>query len=177
MPIRNDNQTRFSDEIRGTPLWAGILATLGFLGMQFLFLVVMSHDKNAPRPAIRLFLGLLAGTVIACYFLFLGYISRDARRRGMNPLLWTLIAVFVPNGIGIILFFVLRKPLPSICPQCGAGVQLGFGFCPRCRYHLQPVCPHCQRGVEPGSVYCPYCGGGMNAPPTSASVQTSSPLP
>jgi len=174
MQVRNDNPARFSDELRATPLWAAVLATLGFLGMQFLFLVIMQRDPHAPPAAVRAFLGLLAGTLVACYFLLVGYVSRDAGRRGMNRLLWTLIAFFVPNAFGIILYFILRTPLPASCPQCGATVQLGFGFCPNCRYRLQPVCKHCQRGVQPGSVYCPYCGGAMNDPaptPPSTSVQ------
>jgi RNA polymerase subunit RPABC4/transcription elongation factor Spt4 len=171
MQVRNDQPVRFSDEVRSIPLWAGILATIGFLGAQFGFLVALGHDPNAPPAVVRTLLGLLVGTVVAGYVLLVGYVNRDAGRRGMSPVLWTLIAFFVPNAFGIILYFILRKPLPAACPQCGTAVQPGFGFCPNCRYRLQPVCPHCQRGVAHGNVFCPYCGGALNEPAPSSPTE------
>ncbi len=93
-------------------------------------------------------MGLGAGLAGACYLLLIGYINRDAKRRGMSPLrfgrLWRL---FIPNALGIILYFVLRQPLRGACPQCGYAVQTGFNFCPRCNYKLSPNCPQCQRLV------------------------------
>jgi RNA polymerase subunit RPABC4/transcription elongation factor Spt4 len=164
MQVRNDHPTRFSDEVRSIPLWAGIVATVGFLGVLIAFVVVLGHDPKAPPPALRALFGVLTGTIAACYILLVGYINHDAGRRGMSRLLWTLVSLFVPNGFGVILYFILRKPLPTACPQCGTAVQPGFGFCPSCRYRLQPVCPHCQRGVTQGNVFCPYCGGALNEP-------------
>jgi predicted amidophosphoribosyltransferase len=75
----------------------------------------------------------------------------------MSRLLWTLIAIFVPNGLGIVLYFVFRKPRTIYCGQCNAEVEPSFSFCPGCRSRLQPVCPHCQRSVDPGDKFCPYC--------------------
>ena len=51
--------------------------------------------------------------MLGCYAVLIGYINQDAGRRGMSRLLWTLIAIFVPNGLGIVLYFVLRKPLSA----------------------------------------------------------------
>jgi RNA polymerase subunit RPABC4/transcription elongation factor Spt4 len=164
MQVRNDHPTRFSDEVRSIPLWARILATVGCLGVLIAFIVVLGQDPNAPPPILRALFGVLIGTIVACYILLVGYINHDAGRRGMSRLLWTLVSLFVLNGFGIILYFLLRKPLPAACPQCGTAVQPGFGFCPSCRYRLQPVCPHCQRGVAQGNVFCPYCGGALNEP-------------
>ena len=156
---------RFSDELRAIPVWAGVLATLAFLVLPFVFFIVISHDKNAPPAPLRALLGFLVGAGVACYLLLGGYVNRDASRRGMNRLAWTLIAFFVPNALGFILYFALRKPLLTSCSQCGTSTQPGFTFCSRCGNRLQPVCPHCQHGVEAGSVYCPYCGGGVNEAP------------
>jgi predicted amidophosphoribosyltransferase len=102
--------------------------------------------------------------VLGCYVVMIGYVNQDAGRRGMSRLLWTLISIFVPNGLGFILYFVLRKPLTVHCQQCEAEVEPGFSFCPRCRYRLRPVCPHCQRSVDLGDKFCPYCGGEMESP-------------
>jgi RNA polymerase subunit RPABC4/transcription elongation factor Spt4 len=79
----------------------------------------------------------------------------------MSRLLWTLVAILVPNGLGIVLYFVLRKPLSTHCPQCDAVVEPGFSYCPRCRTRLRPACSHCQRSVDLGDKFCPYCGGSL----------------
>jgi RNA polymerase subunit RPABC4/transcription elongation factor Spt4 len=171
MQVRNDHPARFSDEVRSIPLWAAVLSTIGFLGVLVAFIVVLGHDPKAPPPVLRALFGVLVGTIAACYILLVGYINQDARRRGMSRLLWTLVALFVPNGFGIILYFILRKPLPAACPQCGTTVLAGFGFCPNCRYRLQPVCPHCQRGVAQGNVFCPYCGGALTEPVASSPTE------
>lgn len=158
MPIANQPSTRFRDEIRLISPWAYAFAGLGFLAFQFLFLVLAAKDHNPPPLPVRALLGLLGGVLLGCYILLIGYVNKDAGRRGMSRLLWTLIAIFVPNGLGIVLYFVLRKPRSTCCPQCNTPLEPGFSFCPRCRYHLTPVCPRCQRSVNPGDKFCPYCG-------------------
>ena len=87
-------------------------------------------------------------------------------------LLWTLVSIFVPNGLGIVLYFVLRKPRIAYCPQCEAEVDPTFSFCPRCRNHLKPACPQCQRSVNPGDKFCPYCGTAMDSAPASSTPAT-----
>jgi len=163
MTNRSQTSTRFKDEIRIISSWALFLAILVFLSMVVLVVVVAGREHNAPPAALRLLLGILAGTLLGCYVLLIGYVNRDAGRRSMSRLLWTLIAIFVPNGLGIVLYFVLRKPRTAHCPQCDAEVEPGFSFCPRCRNRLQPVCPQCQRSVNPGNRFCPYCGGALEA--------------
>ncbi len=161
MTFGNQTSTRFKDEIRILSPWAFYLFTLIFLTITVAFVVVIGRDHNAPRFAVRCLLGALAGTLLGCYAVLIGYINQDAGRRSMSRLWWTLLAIFVPNGLGIVLYFILRKPRIANCPQCEAVVEPGFTFCPRCRARLQPVCPHCQRSVNLDDKFCPYCGGAV----------------
>jgi len=163
MPIKNETPTRFMDEVKIISPWAFIIAGLAFVLAVVIVVVADARDNHAPPVALAALLGLLGGAVIACYILLIGYVSRDAGRRGMSRVLWTLIAIFIPNALGIVLYFILRKPRPMTCPQCSAEIEPGFGFCPRCRYRLNPICPHCQRGVNAADKFCPYCGGDLGA--------------
>lgn len=173
MQVKNETQTGLATEIKIVPTWAWVLAGIVFVAAQWYFNFAMSREPHAPPAWARPLLGLLAGMGAGCYLLFIGYINRDAKRRGMNPILWTIVAVIIPNALGIILYFILRQPPGRACPQCGNAVQTGFNFCPRCSCKLSPSCSHCQRIVGIADVYCPYCGTSLcdPAPPSGPAME------
>ncbi|HEY7098304.1 MAG TPA: zinc ribbon domain-containing protein [Terriglobales bacterium] len=175
MLAKEETQTGLAAEVKIIPAWAWILAGVAFVAAQWFFnIAVVRHPQSHPIPAwSRPLLGLLLGLVAGSYLLLIGHINRDAKRRGMSPILWTILAVVVPNALGIILYFLLRFPLRSVCPQCAHPVQSGFSFCPQCSYKLGPSCPQCQRAVGVNDFYCPHCGtqlhssmGPVSSPPT-----------
>ena len=155
----NGSKVNLNQELRLVPWWAWTLAGAAFLCFQWLFHVyVLQHEQNPPPFGLRIFLGLLTGTLMTAYFLLLGYVNVDAKRRGMNRPLWTVIVMLVPNAIGFILYFFLRQPILGSCPACGASVQAGFNFCPKCDHKLVPTCAVCQRALRPGEAFGPACG-------------------
>jgi RNA polymerase subunit RPABC4/transcription elongation factor Spt4 len=168
MQVNNETQSGFQTEIKIVPGWAWALAGIGFLCMQVVFNVVVAKQHDAPPAPARALLGGLVGIMLGCYMLFVGYVNRDSKRRGMSPAIWTCVALFIPNALGIIVYFVLRQPLRSTCPQCGHFIQSGFNFCPQCNCKLSPNCPQCQRAVSLTDVYCPYCGTGLRNQPAPA---------
>jgi hypothetical protein len=178
--MANGTQTssRFRDEIGIVPSWVFSLAAVAFVSALVLMPMVfaISKDNHAPPFAVRVLLGAMVGTVLGCFIILIAYINRDAGRRRMSSALWTLIAILIPNGLGIVLYFVLRKPRAANCPHCAAEVEPGYSFCPRCSHRLQPVCPRCQRSVNMGDKFCPYCGGTLDsatgAPLSPAPTQT-----
>lgn len=163
MSVKNDTSTRFVDEIRIISPWAYFIALLAFLSLPTLLVFVARFDRTNPPIVLLGAAGIVAGTFMACYVLLIGYVNRDAGRRGMNRILWTLLAIFIPNALGIVLYFVLRNPRRSNCPQCSAALGPGFGFCSRCGLRLGPACPQCQRSVNSGDRFCPYCGVELGA--------------
>ena len=171
MPVKNETSTRFMDEVRIISPWAFAFALLPFAAAAGAVVLVALTEKTdvPPLPLLALF-GIAGATAVACYILLIGYVNRDAGRRGMSRVLWTLLAIFIPNALGIVLYFILRKPRISNCPQCSAVLEPGFAFCPRCRHRLAPVCPQCQRSVNAGDKFCPYCGGDLGTSVNLVSV-------
>jgi hypothetical protein len=161
MTLAVEKRPRLSKELHIIPGWAIGLAIVGFAGMQILMNVVVARQANAPPVVVRTLLGLLAGVVLSVYLALVGYVSVDSKRRGMNRLLWTLVAAFVPNGFGILLYFILRQPIAGSCPNCQTTVQAGYLFCPKCGTRLHLSCPSCHREIHPGDRYCPNCGKGV----------------
>ncbi|HET9400214.1 MAG TPA: zinc ribbon domain-containing protein [Candidatus Acidoferrales bacterium] len=151
---------------------AWIIAILFFAGMQSLFWLVIfpngdPHETAKMPLELKIFLPTLASSIFFIWALLVGFVYADAKRRAMRYVMWTLLAAFVPNAIGIILYFLMRDPLPSPCPKCGLLVKGSFSFCPRCGTELMRACRVCKKKLEPGWVNCAYCGA-PTAQPTRA---------
>jgi hypothetical protein len=138
------------------PLPAWITASL-IAVLSFLIVSVVFSETGAPLP-VRVIAPIVLPLILGGYTLLVGYVYGDARRRGMRYVMWTLLAIFLTNGIGIILYFILRDPMPAYCSRCGGAVQQGFAYCPRCGANVLPACPTCRRVVEPGWTHCAWCG-------------------
>jgi len=101
--------------------------------------------------------GLLVGGLFAIWLLCLGYVYGDARRRAMPAIPWTLIALFVPNLLGFLFYFVMRRPIGSPCPQCSQSMAPEQRFCSWCGFQRSSPLG----GTSPGPDY-----SGMNPPAT-----------
>jgi hypothetical protein len=155
---------RFSDEVAIIPQVAWIIAGLCWAGLFcVLFFVALPNDAQMRLWPVagKVAFSIWPGMLLAALVLLIGYINADARRRGMRYVMWTLLAIFVPNSIGIILYFVFRDPLLARCGKCGAQGRANFAYCPQCGAQLTAACPACKRSVEPDWRSCPYCGNAL----------------
>lgn len=106
---------------------------------------------------IGLGMGLVVGTLVAFWLLCLGYVYADARRRAMPAVLWVLVAIFIPNLLGFLLYFALRRPLGSPCSNCGQLVAAEQRFCSWCgSQNFAPPSP-------PANFHSPDSGRGPTA--------------
>jgi MFS family permease len=159
---------RFREELKVIPRAVRIIVAFVLLGLSSactLFLT-FSHDPglvHTPRFG-KLLMIVGAGIVPAIWVLLIGYVYGDAKRRGMRYVMWTLLAIFIPDAIGIILYFILRDPLLKPCPGCSQALQSAYTFCPHCGTSLLPTCPNCGRNVELGWANCPQCGTKLPSP-------------
>jgi hypothetical protein len=172
---RKKENLRFWEEFRIVPrglIWTMVVLFLiaqaiAFLTNRWYFF----HDpRNVFAPDLHDFPALsylaLAGVVtavalVSAAFVFLiGYVNRDAKRRGMNSTLWTLLVIVLLPAwtfIGFLIYFLMREPMPYDCPQCGKSVGARFNFCPNCKCNLHPSCPNCKHEVVETDKFCPYC--------------------
>jgi hypothetical protein len=147
------------DELKLIPLWSVLLSLAVFAGVQVLsFWGRQGQTPHRGNPVMHVIGSYSWGVALASYFLLIGYISRDVKRRNMRPALWMLIVLVMPGGIGAIVYFMLRQPIMSRCPSCRTEVASGFHFCPQCQFQMKPVCLQCFRGVHITDVYCVQCG-------------------
>jgi Double zinc ribbon len=177
---RKKENLRFWDEFRIIPkglIWTVVLL---FLIAQVIGFVVnhwnATHDgglfpyelRDTPWLADLALAGMITGMslFLATFIFLIGYVNRDAKRRGMNSTLWTLLVVVLLPAwtfVGFLIYFLMREPLPYACPQCSTMVGARFNFCPNCKCNLHPSCPNCKREVVETDKYCPYCAYELSA--------------
>ena len=189
---RKRERSTFRNELRVIPKWLvwlciclyGIALIIGILinlhGFQTNGAVFPGDESLRMQPLLS-FLA-LSGVITVCavgisaVLFMLGYVYRDAKRRGMNAGLWTLLVLILSPAyllIGLIIYLLVREPLPYTCPQCGAMVNARFNFCPNCKYNLHPACPTCQREVADDDKFCPYCSTELTHAPKPPSTDTT----
>jgi len=149
---------RFREELRIIPLTAWLLAILISVSVASVLYFAIFPQPGGPPPWLRLYLSTVPLILIGGWILLVGYVYGDARRRKMRHVLWTLLAIFIPYGMGAILYFVMRDPVPSPCPKCGVTAPSNFTFCPFCGTALKPTCSNCGKSVERDWMNCAYCG-------------------
>ena len=162
--------SRFTENVKQIPWVAWLVAALLYAALDavFIFYPMKADPALAAWPVLgKIALLAFMPLPLAIYALLVGYVYRDAKRRAMRHVLWTFIAALVPNGIGIILYFVLRDPLPVPCPACGQSIRSGYAFCPHCTVPLARACPSCKKQIERGWKVCAFCGVQLGPEPAT----------
>ena len=184
---RKRERSTFREELRIIPRWLVWTCVVLYILALVIGIPVNLHnfqtggptfpgEPDFPHDAGLSTLGLAAaitgsGLVLSAFLFMLGYVYRDAKRRGMHAGLWTLLVLILSPAyllIGLIIYLLVREPLPYPCPQCATTVNARFNFCPNCKYNLHPACPQCQREVSDSDKFCPYCAMDLSHTPKPA---------
>ena len=177
---RKKENLRFWQEFKLVPRWLIWMVVVLFLIAEIIGQMVLHHQlanhqevfgaelDSDPGAAGAALFGIITGAslVFAVMIFMVGYVNKDAKRRGMHSALWTFLVLVLMPGylvLGFIIYLLMREPLPYNCPQCGTTVGARFNFCPNCKCNLHPACPQCKREVAETDKFCPYCGQDLDS--------------
>jgi predicted amidophosphoribosyltransferase len=74
--------------------------------------------------------------------------------------------------IGLIIYLLVREPLPYACPRCAQLVGPRFNFCSNCKCDLHPSCPNCKQEIAETDKFCPYCAQELGRTTEPASLRS-----
>jgi hypothetical protein len=145
--------------------WFGrlVVAFVIVLAVAWSLLFLMMGARGGVRPGAfcgswPFYLATLGGLVTLFIAIGLGmFVYRDAKERGMEPLLWALVAALVPYFVGLVVYLVVRGTRQVVCPSCGRH-SADSAFCPACGHPLRAACRSCGKPVRNGPAFCPHCG-------------------
>src|SRR5664279_1625038 len=110
---RKRENSKFSQELRIIPRWLIFTCIALWLLALFIGIGVNLHNMRTQDPVfpddsfrsqpelscLLLFAAITGGAIIiSCMLFIFGYVSRDAKRRGMNPALWTIVVLILSPG-------------------------------------------------------------------------------
>ena len=115
----------------------------------------------------------IAGLLTILWIVLGIWVYRDAGKRGMSGILWFLIVFFL-GIIGLIIYFVVRKPIvqpmypvqPGYAPPGAYGPPGAYAPQPYQQPPMAPMqppmmgarCRHCGAALAAGSTFCSNCG-------------------
>lgn len=128
-PSANNSWNPFA---RVIPTSAVLVAVLAFLAVEFLLRWLLVRLSEPFPLFLQISLVLLLGLSAAGYVLLAGYVYRDAGRRGMPQIPWSLLTLLVPGAVGFLFYFMSRRVLLPQCPNCGRPIQTDQTSCLGC---------------------------------------------
>ncbi len=114
------------------------------------------------------FAGLFGLLFLAFWIAVLVWVYKDAEKRGMNALIWTLVVFFL-HFVGFIVYLLVRTdhpirtsspaasgqaaapPAPVIVPATAVAPPITEAGAP-------PMCPSCGQATARDHAFCPACG-------------------
>lgn len=63
---------------------------------------------------------------------FSAWVYQDCKKRGDDPVMWAVVVFAVSPFIGLLIYFLRRAEVKTVCPACGHRISVKANFCEEC---------------------------------------------
>lgn len=90
-------------------------------------------------------LSMLLPILLLCFILFAlctsasfaAWVYQDCKRRGDDPVLWAVVVFAATPFIGLLIYFLRRSEIKTICPACGQRISVKAKYCEECGTRIE----------------------------------------
>ncbi len=119
------------------PLYIGITVILLLIFLRFGVYFLKSDGFSG--------LSLLIPILLLCFILFAlcassffsAWVYDDCKRRGDDPVLWAIVVFIATPFIGLLIYFLRRLEIKTVCPACGQRISVKAKYCEECGTHIE----------------------------------------
>ena len=114
---------------------------LFYIGIPVIFLLiilrfVISYIRSDGFNGLSLMLPIQLLCVIIFAFcssvFFAAWVYQDCKKRGDDAVLWSIVVFLVTPFIGLLVYFLHRSEIKTICPACGHRISVRANYCEEC---------------------------------------------
>ena len=119
------------------PLYIGILVVLLIIFLRFGLYFLKSDGFSGLSLLLPLLLLCFILFALATSAFFAAWVYQDCKRRGEDPVLWAVVVFAATPFIGMLLYFLRRSEIKTICPACGRRISVKAKYCEECGTHVE----------------------------------------
>lgn len=68
---------------------------------------------------------------------FAAWVYQDCKERNEDPVLWALVVFIATPFIGLLVYFLRRSEIKTMCPACGHRISVKAKYCEECGTHIE----------------------------------------
>lgn len=119
------------------PLYIGILVVLLIIFLRFGLYFLKSDGFSGLSLLLPLLLLCFILFALATSAFFAAWVYQDCKRRGEDPVLWAVVVFAATPFIGMLIYFLRRSEIKTICPACGRRISVKAKYCEECGTHVE----------------------------------------
>ncbi len=113
-------------------LYIGILVILLLIFLRFGLYFLKSDGFSGLSMALPVLLLCFILFALCTSAFFAAWVYLDCSRRGDDPVLWAVIVFAATPFIGLLIYFLRRSEIKTICPACGHRISIKANYCEEC---------------------------------------------
>lgn len=119
------------------PIYIGILVVLLIIFLRFGLYFLKSDGFSGLSLLLPLLLLCFILFALATSAFFAAWVYQDCKRRGEDPVLWAVVVFAATPFIGMLIYFLRRSEIKTICPACGRRISVKAKYCEECGTHVE----------------------------------------
>ena len=119
------------------PLFTGIFVILLLIFLRFGLYFLKSDGFSGLSMALPLLLLFFLLFALCTSAFFAAWVYQDCESRGEDPVLWAVVVFAATPFIGLLIYFLRRPEIKTICPACGQRISVKAKYCEECGTHIK----------------------------------------
>ena len=126
-----------NEKKRNLPVSIGITVILLLIFLRFGLYFLKSDGFSGLSMLLPVLLLCFILFALCTSSLFAAWVYQDCKRRGDDPILWAVVVFAATPFIGLLIYFLRRSEIKTICPACGHRISVKANYCEECGTHVE----------------------------------------
>ncbi len=119
------------------PLYIGIPVILLLIFLRFGLYFLKSDGFSGLSMLFPILLLCLILFTLCTSAFFAAWVYQDCKKRCDDPVLWAVVVFITTPFIGLLIYFLRRSEIKTVCPACKHRISIKAKYCEECGTHIE----------------------------------------